>query len=215
MQGNPFEAPTHNGSKYHFIYDSDTLSVGDRIALAQEPILQGLNFFDAEMKTDFWTNFCIQNLEREIEYETTNYWLYMFKSTMNLLLPRYNKLWESTKIEIEKLKSFSHDSERKGEDDSEGHNTGSYSNTGKTVFNDTPTNNLGDADYAENITDASGNGNTQDDGTTNRDYWETIHDDGYNIPQADLILKYRQTLIDVIRMLIDEVSKPIFLKLYT
>lgn len=220
-QGNPFTPPESGESKYRFILNKNTLSLEDRIQLAADPILGkvgepgSLAFFDEEMRDSFWKNFCIQNAEREIEYETTTYFLAMLRSELALYLPRYNKLWESTKLEIDKLKSYSRDSMRKGGDASTGHKEGSYSDTGKTVNNDTPTNKLGDADYANDIVDTNTSGNNQSDGTTKRDYWEQIKDEGYTTPQADLILKYRETLIDVIRALIDDVSQKIFLKIYS
>ena len=87
-------------------------------------------------------------------------------------------------------------------------------NNNKNVFNDTPKNPLTNSDYATTITvdEGSGNGTTSSNGK--EDYTENYAESGYNVPQAELILKYRETLMDVVGKFSDTVSRTLFSKIY-
>lgn len=70
------------------------------------------------------------------------------------------------------------------------------------------------ADYATTITvdEGSGSGTTSSNGK--EVYSENYKESGYNVPQAELILKYRETLMDVVGQFSDTVSRTLFLKIY-
>lgn len=214
---NPYNIqPDANG--HRFMRDYDIMSVGERIKKAQEIFLSGVTFADSGMADEFWENFAAKNLMREIEFETVEYFMLRFRAQLNLLLPKYNPLYESTKLEIEKLKSFGKKTHREGKDDTETNTHSDTNSTGsnRSVFEDTPENRLANADYATNITTNNGQDNTNvtAGGTDNKVYSEDVTEDGYNMPQAQLLQAYRETLITVINDLIDDVSRPLFCKIY-
>lgn len=201
--------------RYAFIRLEDEMSVMERIEKAQPKMLYNTNkFFNEEFRNAFFQQFCVDNMMREIEYETAEYFILKFNQNVSRWLPVYNKLYESSLIELDKLKSYSRESSRNGDRETNASGKSTSESNNKNIFDDTPENRLTNADYATTITvdQGSGNGTTSSNGK--EVYSENYAESGYNVPQAELILKYRETLMDVVGQFSDTVSRTLFLKIY-
>lgn len=210
---NPLFTPDEK--RYHFIRFEDEMSVIERIEKARPKMLYNTNkFLNEEFKNAFFQQFCIDNMMREIEYETSEYFILKFNQNVSRWLPVYNKLYETTLLELDKLKSYSKESERNGGRKTRANGKSTNKSNNKNIFNDTPENRLTNADYATTITvdEGSGQGSTSSNGKET--YSETYKESGYNVPQAELILKYRETLMDVVGQFSDTVSRTLFSKIY-
>lgn len=210
---NPLFPPDEK--RYHFIRFEDEMSVIERIEKARPKMLYNTNkFFNEEFKNAFFQQFCVDNLMREIEYETSEYFILKFNQNVSRWLPVYNKLYETSLLELDKLKSYSKESTRTGNRETSANGESTSENRNKNVFDDTPENRLTNSDYATTITvdEGSGNGTTSSNGK--EDYTENYTESGYNVPQAELILKYRETLMDVVGKFSDTVSRTLFSKIY-
>lgn len=201
--------------RYSFIRLEDEMSVMERIEKARPKMLYNTNkFYNEEFKNDFFQQFCIDNMMREIEYETPGYFILKFNQNVSRWLPVYNKLYETSLLELDKLKSYSRESSRNGDRETTASGKSTSESNNKNVFDDTPENRLTNADYATTITVDQGSGNGTTSSSGKEVYSENYKESGYNVPQADLILKYRETLMDVVGQFSDTVSHSLFLKIY-
>lgn len=201
--------------RYPFIRLEDEMGVMERIEKARSKMLYNTNkFFNEEFRNAFFQQFCVDNMMREIEYETPEYFILKFNQNVSRWLPVYNKLYESSLLELDKLKSYSRESSRNGDRETNASGKSTSESNNKNVFDDTPENRLTKTDYATTITvdEGSGSGTTSSNGK--EVYSENYAESGYNVPQAELILKYRETLIDVVGQFSDTVSRTLFLKIY-
>lgn len=201
--------------RYAFIRFEDEMGVMERIEKARSKMLYNTNkFFDEEFRNAFFQQFCVDNMMREIEYETTEYFILKFNQNVSRWLPVYNKLYETSLLELDKLKSYSRESARTGNRKTSARGKSASESNNKNVFNDTPENSLTNSDYATTITvdEGSGNGTTSSNGK--EVYSEKFNESGYNVPQAELIMKYRETLMDIVGQFSDTVSRTLFLKIY-
>lgn len=201
--------------RYPFIRLEDEMGVMERIEKARSKMLYNTNkFFNEEFRNAFFQQFCVDNMMREIEYETPEYFILKFNQNVSRWLPVYNKLYESSLLELDKLKSYSRESSRNGDRETNASGKSTSESNNKNVFDDTPENLLTNTDYATTITvdEGSGSGTTSSNGK--EVYSENYAESGYNVPQAELILKYRETLMDVVGQFSDTVSRSLFLKIY-
>ena len=201
--------------RYAFIRLEDEMSVMERIVKARSKMLYNTNnFFNEEFRNAFFQQFCVDNMMREIEYETPEYFILKFNQNVSRWLPVYNKLYESSLLELDKLKSYSRESTRNGDRKTNASGKSTSESNNKNIFDDTPENRLTNAAYATTITvdEGSGKGTTTSRGK--EVYSEDYKESGYNVPQAELILKYRETLMDVVGQFSDTVSRTLFLKIY-
>lgn len=209
--------------RYPFIMPSQDISVAERITSAMDSIIDGnIQFYDDEMKREFWMQFCTKNIMREIEYEEPSMWILQFNLNVRRCIWRYNKFYEMMKIEIDLTNSHKRQMLRNAdgtnERATEDRGTSNATTQNKSVFEDTPESSLGNNDYATNITTSTGNANTetQGNGKENSSYAdkETVIETGFDGPQGEIIRRNMDSLMDVIGRMVDECSQRIFLKLY-
>lgn len=209
--------------RYPFILPSQDISVTERITAAMDSIIDpSIQFYDDDMKKDFWMQFCTKNIMREIEYEEPAMWILQFNHNVRRCIWRYNKFYEMMKTEIDLTNSHKRQMLRNAdgthERETEDKGTSTASTQNKSVFEDTPESSLGNNDYATNITTSTGNANTetQGNGTENSSYAdkETVIETGFDGPQGEIIRRNMDSLIDVIGRMVDECSQRIFLKLF-
>ena len=209
--------------RYPFILPNQDVPVEDRIRAAKEYIISpDIKFYSAEMENDFWMQFCVKNLMREIEYEEPAMWILQFNNNVRRVIWRYNKLYETLFVDIDLLSSHkrqmvrnTHGNENRQTTD---HGTSNSTTSNREVFEDTPESRLGNSDYATNITNSNGtaNGETNGEGTDKSDYSdnENLIETGFDGPQGELLKQNRESLVDVIGSMVDECSKRIFLKIH-
>lgn len=151
--------------KYHDI------SVDERIEKCFDILVPPtLNFYNDEMRRDYYEIFCTENLMREIEYETVTYFLMKWKSNIKKCIRKYNALYAATAYDMDILNDYMRNGIIEDNDDvthgkrtdttgkgktthsvkTDGQSSGT--NTTKTVFEDTPQSELLNSNYATNIT---------------------------------------------------------------
>jgi hypothetical protein len=147
---------------------------------------------------------------------------------MNEIMPLYNQLYKSELISIDPLITFKTDKIQEAnstvvlDGDSTSSNTSEEINENKTVSSDTPNGsiaNIEDEGYAtefskDNVTNNRTDTliNTNDATTTNNQAGEE-HTSGFNIPLSDLIIKYRETFLNIDMKIINDLSE-LFLGIY-
>ncbi len=120
---------------------------------------------------------------REIGFETVQLWKQKLNSRLNLIMPKYNKMYES---ELYKLDPLSNNSEienfmreTQGNSQSDAQSTSTRTGTGTTgsttqnIFSDTPQGKLSGLDYATSLNEDKTNGNTETNETGNGQSTET------------------------------------------
>ena len=160
---------------------------------------------------------------QEIGHETIDIFIWRLSLKMDLIMPRYNRMYLAELQNTDPLDGNRHYSrtgqDGKSQNSGVNHQTGSGSgtnrSTGRTVGSDTPQTRLaGDGDYATSISDASTSGDTtsrnESDSTSsstntynnnqNSESW------GYAGSKARAIADYRSTLLNVDDLVIAELS---------
>lgn len=210
-------------------------SLDEAIELARAKIFDFYYpFYDPSSKADFETWILESILMDEINYETYGLWHLKLRTWMKTNMPYYNKLYESAKLITNPLKN--HHLER----NTEGSESGNSSSNGEGTSNDTSTSNilawnmyadtpqggingLENSTYLTNATkDLSDTTTTSDTNTTSNNTAtssssskgkETV--DGYSgIDENTLLLKYRQTIININEQFINDFKDKLTLKLW-
>lgn len=227
------------------------ISVHDRMEMCKNILLPSdINFYDEQMRNEYYTIFCAENLMREIEYETTEYFLMRWKTNIIKCISKYNRIWEMLLDDYNFLSDYTRNADITDDDDvthgkvtdGSGKNTlthglkvetdNSGKATSKTVFEDTPENELMNTSYATNITkveNESKSGSvtqnsgddvsevtnqTKESGTTKRDYHRILKEYGRNKSIASIMDEIWQSRTNVIENMVDETSRNIFMKVY-
>lgn len=171
---------------------------------------------------------------REIGFETIDMFGNRFRQRMNLLMPVYNKLFKSTLMEFDPLTTTKivTDSEGKGTETGTANSTNtSDASTGtdstsksRSVASDYPQTMLAEGgDYATSASDSVSESGVQSTTTEagsqesvqagERDSQSHTTMEGYTRSPAELVLLYRETLINVDAMLIADLE-PLFMQLW-
>lgn len=201
------------------------------------PLLFTFNYpiFDENYRGVLETKFIKQFYTREIGYETFGLWKMKLDTKLNLIMPYYNKMYESANLEfnplhdmdITRTKNISNDGSQTVNTEStntENRNiTTTFDNEEDNAFNDTPQGSLSNVKNYEYLTDfrnikTNGKGNengtigttTTGNANTNinntEQYLERIFGKANKESYASLIKEYREVLINVDNMLFDELS---------
>lgn len=209
------------------MHADDWMPIAERISIAKNKILsdsliwsENVTAEGYRMEDMFWNLFCTRNLMKEIRWHQPAYWLQVLNQELVNMLPRYNKIWDSYIVKFDPMIEYEKKHGNRSvfnENYSDTGNSGTHVTSGsKSVFNDTPSTRLGDADYATNITDDSGESETTTGTTTksNRDHtddqngWEV----GRNRGGAVLLDEYRNLLTDVCSDMCNELSDMLFFR---
>ena len=108
---------------------------------------------------------------REIGLETVQLWKQKLNARLNLIMPKYNKMYES---ELYKLDPLSNNSEvenftreTQGNSKSDAHSsstrkgTGTSGSTSQSIYSDTPQGRLSGLDYATSLNEDKSNGTSE------------------------------------------------------
>lgn len=165
---------------------------------------------------------------REIGRESIDDWRFALRRQMFEQMPYFNQLYESTRIKFDPLatmdlRTVSQD-ETQGTLSSQGEsdNQASSNATGIGVNNTYPQTSMKDNDHAnyadsgnETKSESSSKGSAQDrrnDATTGKSNGDT-RSTGFTAPASDLLMRYRDTLLNVDLMVID-ICNPLFMNVW-
>lgn len=210
-------------------------SLDEAIEIARTKIFDfDYPFYDPSQKADFEKWILESILIDEINYETYGLWHLKLRTWMKTNMPYYNKLYESAKLITNPLKN--HHLERNTEGSESGNSssngTGSSNNTTTSnvlawnMYSDTPQggiNGLENSTYLTNATkDLNDTTNTSNTNTTSNNTATSSSSskgkevvDGYSgIDENTLLLKYRQTIININDQFINDFKNKLTLKLW-
>ena len=144
----------------------------------------------------------------EIGSETVALWKLRLRNKLEIIMPYYNQLYETAKIKIDPLSNMDYSRNYKREHD--GTDTGE--NNDWNLFQDTPQGGIDGVEDENYLTTATHNKGTL---TTTYDTTETYVESlkGLNgtYTQTRLLMDYRDTLFNIDKMIIDELSDLFFM----
>lgn len=199
-------------------------------------IFSDFPIFDEEYRPELCKKILRHYYTREICCETVGRWKLFLSDKMKNIMPYYNQLYQSELLKIQPLvsvnKSVNH--EGSGSETKTTNRNGTNSSSSRTdgttdtwsYYSDTPQggiNGLDSNDYLTNATHNVGsdatnstlNGTTNDSETGTGNRSDTYVDKvlGYEGNQSDMLLKFRETFLNIDMMIIDEL-KDLFFTLY-
>lgn len=225
-------------------FSTFTVSLGELITSGFDLGLNDYPIFDENYRPHLNQQITDAYWFREIGQETPALFRFMLRRKMNQIMPYYNQLYLSTKLDFDPLSNYDLTTTRDATSSTEEtrdnlHNEHSNSTTtadnaatseGRTVISNTPQMQLsGEDDYATNLTDST----TRSDSTANgsdtvaRELTEKdkasantienyiLHIAGYNgITGSQALQMYRETFLNIDVQIIEALS-PIFFGLYS
>lgn len=199
-------------------------------------IFSDFPIFDEQYRAELCKKILRHYYTREICCETVGRWKLFLSNKMKNIMPYYNQLYQSELIKIEPLVSVNRSVSHEGSENEtkstnrSGTNSSNTSTDGSTdtwsYYSDTPQggiDGLDSNDYLTNATHNVGkdgtnsilNGTTTDSetGTGNRSdsYVDTVL--GYEGNQSEMLLKFRETFLNIDMMIINEL-KDLFFTIY-
>ena len=144
---------------------------------------------------------------REICEETVGLWKLRLEDRMNLVMPKYNQLYESAKLEFNPF--YDVDYTRQGTNSGEGATSGSTSSNGNSMHSDTPQNGLESVLNGEYLTDAdvsNGSSQSSSQNSSSGEFQESVKGKMPGASYSRLLKEYRQTFLNIDRMVIDELN---------
>ncbi len=158
-------------------------------------------------------------MNREIGAESIGIWILSMRRKMNEVMPFYNQYYLSTQIPIIPIRTTDLSTANTMNDvsvsnqSSDSVNSSSGNAVARSVGSDTPQTMLqGNEDYASSATDSnsqsanSGKGNQVSNGTTTDNANGTTTIVGYQGAASDLLIRYRDSFINVDMMVINELE---------
>lgn len=162
---------------------------------------------------------------REIGFETVGQFKHFLKSRLNMILPYYNKLYETENLVTKDNYNINLDNKitQKRTTDQTNSNkassSSSSSGTNKSVFSDTPQAKLDKLDYATNLTDdemdSISSGDAENSGTvqTIDQYEEHLLGNGSMRYNADILMEWRKSFLNIDQKIISELED-LFMSVY-
>ena len=190
------------------------------------PKIFDFNFpiFDEAYRNVLCTKILKHYYTREIGLETYGLWKLKLDTKLNEIMPYYNKMYESVNLEYNPLYNIDMEtkhSRTSGDDISRDTvTTGNITTDSENKFLDTPQGGLDgilDTDYLTNVTlnNASENTNATANesvkSTTTEEYTTKITGKASGSNYSRMIMEYREALINVDMMIIDELKDLFFL----
>lgn len=144
---------------------------------------------------------------REIGEETVGLWKLRLEDRLNLVMPKYNQLYESAKLEFNPF--YDVDYTRQGTNSGEGTSSGTTNSTGNNMHSDTPQNGLESVLNGEYLSDAdvsNAESSSSSQNSSSGEFQESIKGKMPGASYSRLLKEYRQTFLNIDRMVIDELN---------
>ena len=173
-------------------------------------------FYDPSSKADFETWILESILMDEINYETYGLWHLRLRTWMKTNMPYYNKLYESAKLITNPLKNHHLERNTEGSENGTSNANGTSNYIGWNMYADTPQGGINGLENSNYLTNATKDLNDSTSESTNASSStskgkETV--DGYSgIDENTLLLKYRQTIININEQFINDFKSKLTLK---
>ena len=202
----------------------EVLEFTDDIGLTRYPI------FAEEYRETLNQKIVNHYYNQEIGLETIDMFVFRLRAKMNEIMPIYNKLYLSERLAIDPLNTMSISTVNSGTEtatgntntDSAGSNESTADSKGRVVQSNTPQGRLsGDGDYATAASDTVSSTESKGEATESIQATENVQREqdsstlvsGWQGSQAELLLRYRETFLNIDMMVIDELG-PLFMLLW-
>ena len=215
MDPDEFEQTYHSvefkGTKY------DRLPIvpdWSKIGLGTYPI------FDEDYRDILNGKIVDEYFNREIGTETVDNFLLILRKRMDQIMPYYNKLYMSETIEFDPLATIDITTSTSSNTDETGNSTGNVDTTSETksgsrsVAQELPQTMLsGNGEYATSATDANadtnvtGGSNQVSNSQSNVDSTGESHSKGFQGVASDLLMRYRNSLLNIDVMVLGELNE--------
>lgn len=175
-------------------------------------------FYDPSSKADFERWILESILMDEINYETYGLWHLKLRTFMKTNMPYYNKLYESAKLITNPLKNHHLERTTEGSENGTSNANGTSNYIGWNMYADTPQGGINGLENSNYLTNATKDLNDSTSESTNTSSStskgkETV--DGFSgIDENTLLLKYRQTIININEQFINDFKSKLTLKLW-
>lgn len=178
-----------------------------KIGLSTYPI------FDEAYRTQLNNKIIDHFYFREIGMETVANFAWFLRRKMNEIMPYYNQLYESVNLVTDPVNEI--DVTYLEHIDSKSNNTANSTTTtdDSNVYSDTPMDFIENGlsaikkgNYATNANYDQGESNTDSTANTNSEQDRLRSEKGHRQSQSDLLLKYRETFINIDMMIIEELE---------
>lgn len=163
-------------------------------------------------------------LNQEIGQESVDMFIHAFRRKMNEIMPQYNDLYRSKLLEIDPFITFRTTSQSTGTGEnttnttttSSGSNTTESTGAGKSVASEFPQTRLsGDENYATSASESESAGSTSGSASESAEQISegssategSIFSEGFSGSMSALMLEYRQTILDVDLLIIDDLRE--------
>lgn len=165
---------------------------------------------------------------REIGFETVGRFIEELEIAMNEIMPYYNQMLYSLDQDFDVIFNVNYQRTRERVNETSGsvNTESSMTNSGKNISSDTPqgelsitSQNIDNVSYANNVAwnkdSSTANGESSSSGAENENIVETVKGNYGVISAQELILKYRETIINIVDMIInDRKIKDLFMNVY-
>lgn len=152
---------------------------------------------------------------REIGAETTGRFKMFVKEAMHLIMPYYNQLYlselDAKEIDPLKDKGMKYVEHAWGKAANEEQGSNRSSTASQNVYQDTPQSEMvpdmiRNLQYATNVTMDDGSMDSSGQSTSKGNYDNMVerNEDGHTQSQADLLMKYRETFLNIDRMVVED-----------
>ena len=183
------------------------LENGNSISLNDYPI------FDENYRSILNTNIIDYYYFREIGFETVAQFNHYLNNKMNIIMPYYNKYYESTLFEFDPLINYQLTETQTREVSAKGETQ----HTGKTnnLFSDTPQGRIDftDQSHVTAINEDDSSSTTENNGLTNEFYTRRMEGNIGVQTFSALLNDYRTTFVNVDLMIMDELND-LFIRVY-
>ena len=194
-------------------------SLDEAIEIARTKIFDfDYPFYDPSQKADFEKWILESILMDEINYETYGLWHLKLRTFMKTNMPYYNKLYESAKLITNPLKNHHLERTTEGSENGTSNANGTSNYIGWNMYADTPQGGINGLENSNYLTNATKDLNDSTSESTNTSSStskgkETV--DGYSgIDENTLLLKYRQTIININEQFINDFKNKLTLKIW-
>mgnify|MGYP001604760735 FL=1 len=150
---------------------------------------------------------------REIGFETVGLFKFKLENKLNEIMPYYNQLYLSERMEFDPLANTNYTREGNRKNEANGNTNGTSKNIDK--YSETPQSGLDDVETGRYLTTADIVDNTfsnRDNSNANEDYNETIKGI-IGVNGSKLLQEFRKTMLNIDMQIIDELES-LFIQLW-
>lgn len=193
-----------------------TMTLSELLESVTDIGLDSYPIFDEKYRAQLNQKIVDHYLNQEIAHDTPEMFRHRMRSVMNTIMPYYNQLYLSTRLEIDPLKTLDMTqvvksiTDATGDTESSGDSTQDVASKARSIDMTTPQNQLHNTeDYASGAQDSLGETKTSGTAKDNAksksvsDTDSTQRSTGYSGSQAELLTRYRQTFINIDEAIVD------------